>query len=110
VDQAIGKGGVDMPGSVHRYSFRRTDLTVTLRGVHLEAGFALGGYAAFKPLGNAAVVMGDLVLTEDEINPAISALQQGGIGQTALHKHLLFETPHVMYPVFGIRSRFIGPT
>jgi hypothetical protein len=97
VDQAIGKDGVAMAASVHRYSFPRTDLTVTLRGVHLEPGFALGGYAAFKPLGSAAVAMGDLVLTEDEINPVISALQQGGIIQTALHNHLLFETPHVMY-------------
>ena len=43
------------------------------------------------------MAMGDLVLTEDEINPVLSALQQGGIEQTALHNHLLFETPHVMY-------------
>lgn len=74
MDQAIGKGGVDIPSSIHRYSFPRTDLMVTLWGVYLEVGFALGGYVAFKPLGNAAVVMGDLVLTEDEINPIISAL------------------------------------
>jgi hypothetical protein len=86
-----------MPGNVHRYSFPRTDLTVTAQGVPLRAGFALGGYAAFLPMGNGAMVMGDLVLTEDEINPVLSALQQGGIEQTALHNHLLFETPHVMY-------------
>jgi hypothetical protein len=86
-----------MPGNVHRYSFPRTDLTVTAQGVPLKAGFALGGYAAFLPMGNGAMAMGDLVLTEDEINPVLSALQQGGIEQTALHNHLLFETPHVMY-------------
>ncbi len=101
VDQAIGKGGVAMPGGIHRYSFPRTDLTVTVQGVHLKAGFALGGYAAFLPMGNGAMAMGDLVLTEDEINPVLSALQQGGIEQTALHNHLLFETPHVMYLHFG---------
>ena len=101
VDQAIGKGGVAMAGGIHRYSFPRTDLTVTVQGVHLKAGFALGGYAAFLPVGKAAMAMGDLVLTEDEINPVLSALQQGGIEQTALHNHLLFETPHVMYLHFG---------
>ena len=101
VDQAIGRAGTDLPGGVHRYSLPRTDLTVTLQGVQLKAGFALGGFAAFEPMGNAAMAMGDLVLTEDEINPVISELQQGGIGQTALHNHLLFETPHVMYLHFG---------
>src|SRR5215471_7066592 len=99
VDQALGKAGVAMPDGVRRYSFPRTDLNVTLGSIHLKAGFALGGFAAFKLSGNAATAMGDLVLTEDEINPVLSALQ-GGIQQTALHNHLLFEKPHVMYMHF----------
>ena len=101
VDQAMGKAGVPQPGGVYRYSLPRTDLKVTLQGVPLKAGFALGGYVAFKPSGNAAMAMGDLVLTEDEINPVLSELEQGGIQQTALHNHLLFETPHVMYLHIG---------
>ncbi len=101
VDQAIGKAGVVMPGGVHRYSLPRTDLAVTLQGVPLKAGFALGGYVAFLPMCNAAMAMGDLVLTEDEINPVLSQLELGGIQQTALHNHLLFETPHVMYLHFS---------
>lgn len=97
VDQTMGKTGVIMPGDVHRYSFPRTDLHVTVQDVVLKAGFALGGYVVFLPVANGAMVMGDLVLTEDEINPVISQLHQRGIQQTALHNHLLFETPHVMY-------------
>jgi hypothetical protein len=69
VNQAIGKVGVAMADGIHRYSFPRTDLAVTVQGVHLKAGFALGGYAAFLPMGNGAMAMGDLVLNEDEINP-----------------------------------------
>jgi hypothetical protein len=101
VDQAMGKAGVALPGGVYRYSFPRTDLSVTVQGVALKAGFALGGYVVFLPMDNKAMVMGDLVLTEEEINPVISQLQQGGIEQTALHNHLLFETPHVMYLHIG---------
>src|SRR5437762_1768427 len=79
VDQAMGKAGVPQPGGVYRYSLPRTDLKVTLGGVPLKAGFALGGFAAFLPMGNGAMAMGDLVLSEDEINPVLSKLQQGGI-------------------------------
>lgn len=101
VDQAMGKSGMAMPGGVERYSFPRTDLHVTVQGVNLSPTLALGGYVVFLPVNNAAMVMGDLVLTEDEINPVISQLQQGGVQQTALHNHLLFETPHVMYLHIG---------
>ena len=101
VDQAMGKSGVAMPGGVHRYSFPRTDLTVTVQGIPLKAGFALGGYVTFLPMKEKSMVMGDLVLTEDEITPVISQLQQGGIQQTAFHSHLLFETPRVMYLHIG---------
>jgi hypothetical protein len=72
-------------------------MNVTLRGTTIKAGFALGGYAAFKLSGNASVVMGDLVLSEDEINPVLITLQQGGVQTTAIHNHLLFEAPHIMY-------------
>jgi len=90
-----------MPGDVHRYGFPRSDLHVTVDGVTLLPAFALGGWLAFKAEGDAAMVMGDLVLTEDEVNPVISALQAGGIEQTALHNHLLRESPRVMYLHFG---------
>jgi len=97
VDQAMGKAGAMQPGSVYKYSFPRTDLNVTLSNVSLKAGFALGTHVEFLPMGSHAMVMGDLVLTEDEVNGVISTLQQEGIQQTALHNHLLGETPRIMY-------------
>src|SRR5947199_7759865 len=67
VDVALGRAGETMPGDVHRYSFPRSDLKVTLDGVTLQPGFALGSYAAFAPTREGAVVMGDLVLTEGQV-------------------------------------------
>src|SRR4051812_14881177 len=65
VETALGRTGALQPGGVIRFSFPRSDLTVTLDGVALKSAFALGGWLAFKPLvGNSALVMGDLVLTE----------------------------------------------
>jgi hypothetical protein len=98
VETALGRTSAAQPGGVIRFSFPRSDLTVTLDGVALKPAFALGGWLAFKPLpANAALVMGDLVLTEKEIPTVMRELQSGGIEQTALHNHLLGEMPHVMY-------------
>src|SRR5690242_8126489 len=89
VDQALGRPGASMPGDVHRYGFPRSDLHVTVDGVTLLPALALGGWLAFKPDGDGAMVMGDLVLTEDEINPVMSKVLAGGIAVTAVHNHLL---------------------
>ena len=97
VDQAMGKPGTHLPGNVYKFSFPRSDLQVTLGGVVLKAGLALGSHVEFLPMGQQAMMMGDLVLTEDEVNGVIVKLQQEGIEQTALHNHLLGETPRVMY-------------
>ena len=98
VETALGRSGTMQPGNVIRFSFPRSDLSVSLDGVTLKPPFALGGWIAFKETGRGqAMVMGDLVVTEDEASPVINALQVGGVQQTALHNHLLGETPHVMY-------------
>jgi len=97
VETAIGRPGQAQPGDVIRFGLPRKDLHVTLDGVDLKAGFALGSWLAFKRDGANAMVMGDLVLTPDEVEPVMLKLQQGGIEQTALHNHLLGETPYVMY-------------
>ncbi|WP_338247983.1 DUF1259 domain-containing protein [Dictyobacter halimunensis] len=97
VDQAMGKAGVMQPGGVHKYSFPRTDLSVRIGNASLKAGLALGTHVEFLPMGSSTMVMGDLVLTEDEVNGVISRLQQEGIQQTALHNHLLGETPRILY-------------
>jgi hypothetical protein len=101
VDQAMGKAGAMQPGDVYKFSLPRTDLQVTARGVQVQPALALGSWVAFKPMGNEAMVMGDLVLTEDEVNPVMLVLQQGGVEQTALHNHLLGESPRVLYMHIG---------
>jgi hypothetical protein len=98
VDQALGRKGTAQPGNVMRYSFPRSDLQVSASGVQLKPAFALGSWVAFKKTGGTnAVAMGDLVLTEQEIAPVMQALQSGGVEQTALHNHVLMESPRVMY-------------
>jgi biotin operon repressor len=75
----------------------RSDLKVTANGVELKAGFALGSWAAFRNMGNHMDVMGDLVLTESEVGPVMQKLVDSGIEITAVHNHLLGESPLIMY-------------
>src|SRR2546423_5563667 len=98
VEAALGRKGTLQPENVLKFSFPRSDLWVNVAGVTLKPALALGGWVAFKQVGaGQAMAMGDLVLTEDEVSPVIRALQAGGVEQTALHNHVLNETPHVMY-------------
>jgi hypothetical protein len=97
VAQALGKSGGVQAGGVYRVGFPRTDLKVSLDGVALRPGFALGGWVAFLPMGAEAMVMGDLVLTQDEINPVMRKLEEGGIEITAVHNHLLRAQPMTLY-------------
>ena len=98
VGEAVDKEGVRMEGDVYRINMPRGDLSVTSRDVDIKPGLALGSYAAFKQTGeDEALVMGDLVLTEDEYGGVISRLQEGGIEQTAIHKHLLEESPAIWW-------------
>jgi hypothetical protein len=102
VASALGKSGTEMPGGVYRIGLPRTDLHVTLDGVELKPGFALGSWLAFRPEGDASMVMGDLVLTEAEIAPVMTKLTESGIEITALHNHLLRAQPATFYMhVFG---------
>ena len=97
VEQAMGRTGVPQPGGVYRFSMPRSDLAVTVQGVRLLPAFALGSWIAFKATGDGALAMGDLVLLETEIAPVMSSLQEAGIEQTAVHHHVLYETPRVVY-------------
>ena len=97
VANALGRAGTEMPGGVYKVSFPRSDLDVVAGGVHVKPALALGSWAAFIRTGHGAMAMGDLVLTENEVNDVISALQAGGIEQSALHNHLIGESPRVMY-------------
>jgi hypothetical protein len=97
VGAALGKTGSAAPGGVYRVGLPRSDLKVTLDGVELKPGFALGGWLAFEKMGEEGMVMGDLVLTMDEVNPVMTKLVAGGIEITALHNHLLRNQPFTMY-------------
>ncbi len=97
VDQALGKTGADQPGGVHKFGLPRTDLHVTVDGVAIKPSLALGGWLAFKSMGTESMVMGDLVMAEDEINPVMSKLLAGGITVTAVHNHLLRAQPATFY-------------
>jgi hypothetical protein len=97
VDDVMGRAGQDQPDGTHKFSIPRSDLSVTVDGVPVKAGLALGAWTAFRKMGNEAEVMGDLVLTEDEVAPVMQKLIASGIEITALHNHLLHETPHIMY-------------
>lgn len=96
IDKVFGTTG-QMQGDVYRLGFPRTDLSVTVHGIAIRPGLALGSWAAFRKAGGQAVVHGDLVLLETEVNPVISRLEDNGLQITAVHNHLLDETPHVMY-------------
>jgi hypothetical protein len=97
VDKTLGRTGTVQPDGVHKYSFPRSDLNVTLDGVRLKPALALGSWVAFEPMGDTAMVMGDLVLTQEEVNPVMSRLLESGLTITALHNHLLRSAPGTMY-------------
>ena len=97
VAKAIGRSGTEMPGGVYRVGIGRSDLTVTVDGVQIKPPLALGSYLAFQKSGKEAMVMGDLVLLQEEVNPVMKKLIEQGIQITAIHNHLLRATPQVMY-------------
>jgi len=85
---------------VYRVGLGRSDLKVTLDGVAIRPTLALGSYLAFQKMGGEAMVMGDLVLLHEEVNPVMKKLVEGGIEITALHNHLLRSSPATMYMHF----------
>lgn len=101
VGQALGKAGAQMPGGIYRVGLPRTDLHVQLGSVELKPTFALGSWVAFAPMGEKAMVMGDLVLTEDEVEPVMKSLLDSGLEVTALHNHLFNARPATFYMHIG---------
>jgi hypothetical protein len=97
VAKAIGRPGTEMPGGVYRVGLPRSDLTVVVDGVQLKPALALGSYMVVHKAGKEAMVMGDLVLLQEEVNPVMKKLIEQGIEITAVHNHVLRATPQVMY-------------
>ena len=96
IEREIGKAG-ESKGDVYKISFLRTDLNVIVEDVKVRPGLALGSWMAFRATGGTTIADGDLVLTEDEIYPVLRELQQHGLKVTAIHNHLLQESPKIMY-------------
>ncbi|HEU5408086.1 MAG TPA: DUF1259 domain-containing protein [Nitrospira sp.] len=96
IEQAMGKPG-ELKDDVYKISLPRKDLSVSINGVKLKPGFALGSWVAFEGIGTEAVMDGDLVLTEEEVGPVLAKLRKEGIEVSALHNHLIGEIPRVMY-------------
>jgi hypothetical protein len=102
VAKALGRSGTELPGGIYRVGLGRSDLKVALDGVEIKPALALGSYLAFQKMDGGAMVMGDLVLLHEEVNPVMKKLIEGGIEITALHNHLLRSSPATMYMhVFG---------
>ena len=101
ITRALGRTGAMQPdGVVYKVPAPRGDLKVTVNGIPIKTGLALGSWMAFRKAGTAAVAHGDLVLLDREVNGVISALQQGGMEITAIHNHVLGESPSVLYVHF----------
>lgn len=97
VEQALGRSGQLQADGAYKFGLPRGDLKVTVDDVQVKPALALGSWVAFSNPGPDAMLMGDLVLAEDEVSPVMLALQENGLQVTALHNHVLHETPRVMY-------------
>ncbi|MDD5541915.1 MAG: DUF1259 domain-containing protein [Acidobacteriia bacterium] len=96
VEVVLGRKGA-VSGDTIKFGFPRTDLHVLIGTVALKPTLALGSWVAFSGSEDSAMMMGDLVLLQQEVEPVMDQLQSGGVMITALHNHLLLERPHVMY-------------
>lgn len=103
IDQLTGAKGVyTVNEDVYRVNFPRTDVKVTVEGRTMHPFLGLTSWAAFTPhSATELMVMGDLVLFEDEVNPAMSAALDHGLEVTALHNHFFFDSPRVMFMHIG---------
>jgi hypothetical protein len=97
VDLAMGREGKPQPGGIYKYTFPRGDLRVKVGGTTIDPSLALTGWVAFQGNQFEALAMGDLVLQEQEVTPVLTKLKEMGINPTALHNHLLRESPKIMY-------------
>lgn len=97
VEAALGRPAAAQPDGVRRFGFPRTDLAVQVDGIAVRPVLGLGSWLAFAEHGGGTEVMGDLVLTQAEVNPVLRRLHAGGLSATALHNHLLRGTPATMY-------------
>lgn len=98
VADILGRTGKLNDGSVYKIGFARSDLSVQTKGVTVAPALSLGSWVAFaRTPDGQTMLMGDLVVTEDELASVTDAVQAGGLQQTALHKHLLEQSPPIWW-------------
>ena len=102
IEQLTGaKGDLNTQEGVFKVNVPRTDLAVTAAGVKMTPPMGLTSWAAFQQVGPQTIVMGDIVLLEDQVNPVMSVALTNGLEVTALHNHFFWDTPKVMFMHIG---------
>jgi len=102
IEEATGaKGALDAKEGVFKVTLPRGDIKATAGGVRMTPPMGLGAWAAFTRAGKHTMVMGDIVLLEDQVNPVMSAALDGGLEVTALHNHFFWDTPKIMFMHVG---------
>jgi hypothetical protein len=102
IEKATGaKGSWNEKEGVFKVSVPRTDLSVTAAGVRITPALGLTSWAAFQKAGSQAMVMGDIVLLENQVSPVMDAALQSGLEVTALHNHFFWDSPKVMFMHVG---------
>src|SRR6266513_1676543 len=98
IDNLTGlKGKLNEKEGVYKVTFPRDDVKVVVDGWKMPPFMGLGTWAAFTETKNGAIVMGDTVLFEDEVNPVMSVALDNGLSVTALHNHFFFDQPKVYF-------------
>lgn len=97
IGKAAGVAAKTQPDGVVKIGWSRSDVPVTVDGMHLPPGAGLGSWAAFAPMGNQAMVMGDTVVFQDEVDAAMDAAFAHGLHVTALHNHFFYDQPKVYF-------------
>jgi hypothetical protein len=101
IGRAVGVAATATPDGVVRVGWSRGDVAVTVDGARLDPAAGLGSWAAFQSAPGGAMMMGDTVLFEDEISPALDAALAAGLEVTAIHNHFVFDTPNVLFMHIG---------
>jgi hypothetical protein len=101
ISEASGAAATATPDGVVKIGWARTDVAVTVDGVKLPPAAGLGSWAAFAPMATGAMVMGDTVVFEDEVDTAMDAAFAHGLTATALHNHFFHDTPKVYFMHIG---------
>src|SRR5262249_50366564 len=104
IAQAAGSKATTTPDGVVRLGWARTDVAVTVDGMPFKPAAGLGSWAAFTPAPHGAMVMGDTVVFQDEVTPAMDAAFAGGLEVTGLHNHFFYDEPKVYFMHIGGRG------